>query len=366
MPDPRARKLAQVLVHYSLAIQPGDKLGIITTPLAEELTLLAYEEALRAGAFITLANDPTDIGEIFYRYAKDHQLDQYHALWDLFFTQYDAILQIDAPTNTRVLSNVPAEKRSRYLKAGTSVSQAFHTRLSNGDLRWVRTVFPNQAMAQEADMSLADYEDFVYTAGKLNEADPIAAWEAEARRQHELINWLSGRDQVRIQGEEIDLTLSIKGRSFLTAYGKLNFPDGEIYTSPVEDSAAGWVRFKYPAIYTGQEVSGIQLWFQNGRVVREQAERGQELLVSLLDMDANARTLGELGIGTNFDIGHFSKYILFDEKLGGTIHLAVGSGFPNAGGKNKSGLHWDMICDMSKAEIRVDNELFYKDGKFTI
>jgi aminopeptidase len=226
------------------------------------------------------------------------------------------------------------------------------------ELRWCYTVFPTYASAQEADMSLAEYQDFVYGAGLLDSPDPVAAWIEEGQRQRELIDWLAGKDRVVLKGANIDLTLSIKDRKFKEADGKYNFPDGEIFTGPVEDSANGWIRFSYPAIYEGKEVSDIELWFEQGK-----AGKGQELLTSLLDMDAGARYLGELGIGTNYGIQRFTKNMLFDEKMGGTTHLALGASYPETGGQNESGLHWDMLCDMSESEIIVDGELFYKNGR---
>jgi aminopeptidase len=241
--------------------------------------------------------------------------------------------------------------------------KTFMERSARKELRWCITVYPTQAMAQDADMSLRDYQDFVYGAGLLNEPDPVAAWRKAGERQQELIRWLTGKKQVILKGANVDLGLSIAGRTFEQADGKYNFPDGEIFTGPVEDSVNGWIRFRYPAIYDGQEVTDIELWFEQGRVVKEKASKGQELLTSLLNTDAGARFLGEWGIGTNYGIQRFTKNMLFDEKIGGTIHLAVGASYPETGGKNDSGLHWDMLCDMAESEIRVDGEMFYKDGK---
>jgi aminopeptidase len=225
------------------------------------------------------------------------------------------------------------------------------------------TVYPTNALAQEANMSLSDYREFVYEAGMLNAKDPVALWKAEKKKQKKLANWLEGKDKVVLKGDDIDLTFSIKGRTFITAAGDMNFPDGEIFTSPVENSVNGWVRFKYPALFGGQEIENIELWFEKGKVVKEKAGRNQKLLTAQLNTDKGARVLGEWGIGTNYNIKKFTKNMLFDEKLGGTIHLAMGLGFGEAGGKNTSGLHWDMLCDMSRSEILVDEKLFYKNGK---
>jgi aminopeptidase len=168
------------------------------------------------------------------------------------------------------------------------------------------------------------------------------------------------------RNSNVDLKMSIKDRLFIPCDGKENFPDGEIFTGPVEDSVEGWVRFRYPAIENGQEVTDIELWFEKGCVVKESATKNQKLLTAQLNIDAGARHLGELGIGTNYGITRFTKDMLFDEKLGGTIHLAVGAGLPESGSKNESGIHWDMLCDMHDAEIHVDGELFYRNGKFVL
>jgi aminopeptidase len=236
-------------------------------------------------------------------------------------------------------------------------------RSAKQELRWCLTVYPTHAMAQDADMSLADYREFVYGAGLLNEADPVASWKKVGQEQQKMVDWLKGHDRVVLKGSNVDLKMSIKERVFIACDGQVNFPDGEIFTGPVEDSLEGWVRFKYPAIHQGQEVTDIQLWFEKGRAVKETAGKNQEFLTAQLNTDAGSRTVGEFGIGTNYGITRFTKNMLFDEKMGGTIHLALGAGYPESGSKNESGIHWDMLCDMSDAEIHVDGDAFYKNGK---
>lgn len=361
--DPRVAKLAGVLVHYSLEIGPGQQFAISTSPLADELALAVYSEALRAGANVTLWYEAPEEHEVFFKLAADHQLDYVSPVRKLIFETFDATLRIGAEYNTRALSHSDPAKQARHAQANQPLFDIVMQRSARRELRWCYTAYPTQAAAQEADMSLADYQDFVYAAGKLNQPDPIAAWQAEGKRQRELQAWLRGKDQVMLKGPDVDLRLSIAGRTFVVAEGKENFPDGEIYTSPVEDSANGWVRFRYPGIMSGREVADVELWFEQGKVVREKASKGGELLTALLNSDAGARYLGEWGIGTNYDIPRFTKDMLFDEKLGGTIHLAVGTGFPETGGQNKSGLHWDLLCDMKDAEITVDGEAFYRHGR---
>ncbi len=363
MPDPHVTRLAQVLVHYSLEIKPGQQLFLRTTPLADELTLAFYEEAVKAGAHILISNAVPGAAEIFFKYASDAQLDYVMEVQKLINDTFDAFMHIEAAHNTRALSGVDPKRLARFRKARAPLMKEHMQRFARGEMRWCLTVYPTEAMAQEADMSLSDYREFVFEAGMLNAEDPVAAWRQKAEEQRKLVEWLEGRDRVTIKGPDADLTFSIKGRSFVSAAGTENFPDGEIFTGPVEDSANGWVRFKYPAVHDGQEVQDIELWFEDGRVVKEKASKNQELLTALLDTDPGARYLGEWGIGTNYHIQRFTKNMLFDEKIGGTIHLAVGAGYPETGSKNESGLHWDMLCDMSQAEITVDGDLFYKDGK---
>ncbi len=363
MTDTRISKLSKVLIHYSLAVKPGQQLQIRTHPLAEELTLAVYEEAVKAGAFIFINNAVPGAEEIFFRYASDAQLDYVSPIRKLVAETFDASLSLWTEHNTRSLSGINPARMARASKASAPISKVFNQRSANGELRWCLTVYPSHAMAQEADMNLRDYQDFVYGAGMLDLDDPVAFWRKEGGSQRRIVDWMKGRQQVVLKGSNVDLKMSIQERTFIPCDGQVNFPDGEIFTGPVEDSVEGWIRFKYPAIEYGQEVTDIELWFEKGKVVREKASKNQELLTSLLDTDPGARYVGEFGIGTNYGITRFTKNMLFDEKMGGTIHLALGAGYPESGSRNESGIHWDMLCDMNDAEITVDDELFYKNGK---
>ena len=366
MSDPRITKLAQVLIHYSLKIKPGQKLQISTSPLGVELALAAYIEALKAGANTHVDLELPDASEAFFRLASDAQLDFINPVRRLITETFDASLTIDAEYNTRNLSGIDPSRIARRGKANAFLSKIFLERSAKGELKWCLTLYPTQSTAQEADMSLSDYQEFVYNAGMLDEPDPVEAWRQEYNRQKVITQWLNGKDKVLLKGSDIDLSFSIKDRLFIECAGEYNFPDGEIFTGPVEDSANGWVRFQYPGIYSGKEVTDIELWFENGKVVKEKASKGQELLTALLNTDEGARYLGEWGIGTNYHIQRFTKNMLFDEKIGGTLHLALGAGYPESHSKNDSGIHWDMLCDMNASEILVDGELFYKDGKVAI
>lgn len=366
MVDQRLVKLSQILIHYSMEIKPGDQLEIRTNPLAQDLTQLVYQEALKAGAHVLNSITLQGGEELFYKFAGDDQLDYISPVRKLITETFDAILVIGAEYNTRKLSAIDSKRIARARKANTPITKTFLERAANLELRWCYTEFPTNASAQEADMSLNDYQEFVYSAGLLDDPDPVSAWKNEGKRQQELIEWLSGKNLVEIKGKDVDLKFSIKDRKFKEADGKNNFPDGEIFTGPVEDSANGWIRFGYPAIYEGQEIIDVELWFQDGKVVKEKSSKGEELLTTLLNTDEGARFLGEWGIGTNYGIKKFTKNMLFDEKMGGTIHLALGSGYPETGSVNESAIHWDMLCDMAVSEVKIDGDLFYKNGKIII
>ncbi len=361
--DPRVAKLAKVLVNYSIALKPGDRFVLRTSPLAEELNLAVYEEALKAGAHVFVQVNLPGADELFYKYASEAQLDYVSPVRKLIIETFEASLYIEAEHNTRSLSGIDPTRMARARKANAPLSKISMERSARGEHRWGLTVYPTHAMAQDADMNLADYREFVYGAGMLNDDDPVAFWKAEGVKQAKLAAWLKGRDHAVLKGSNVEISLSIKERTFIPCDGKYNFPDGEIFTGPVEASVNGWIRFRYPAIYDSQEITDIELWFENGKVVKEKASKNQELLTALLNTDAGSRYLGEWGIGTNYGIQRFTKNMLFDEKIGGTIHFAVGAGYPESGSKNESGLHWDMLCDMADSEIVVDGDLFYKDGK---
>jgi aminopeptidase len=365
MPDPRVTKLANVLVNYSMEIKPGQELAIYTSPLADELTLAVYGAAVKAGAHVFVWSEVPGVTELLFEQASDEQLDHISPVRKLITETFDALLIIDAEWNTRRLSATDPARLARREEAYAPVSKTFSERAARRELRWAYTVVPTHSWAQEADMSLSDYTEFVYGAGMLNEPDPVAFWRGMEEQQQRLVAWLAGKDRLVLRGANVDLTMSVKDRPFISSSGRRNFPDGEIFAGPVENSANGWIRFSYPAIQGGREVAGIALWFEEGKVVKETASKGEDLLTALLNTDPGARHLGEVGIGTNYGIGRCTKNIAFDEKIGGTIHLAVGASYPESG-KNESGVHMDMVCDMNDAEVTADGELFYKNGRFVV
>jgi aminopeptidase len=280
---------------------------------------------------------------------------------------FDVSYHVLSDTNTKSLSSVDGARMARAAQARRELQEIFMRRQATGDLRWSVTLFPTEAYAQDAEMSLREYEDFCYGACLLDDPDPVASWKLIAAHQQKLVDWLKGKKTARVTGPHCDLTVGIEGRTFINADGTKNFPDGEIFTGPQEDVTEGHVEFTYPAIFLGREVDGIALTFEKGRVVKASAKKGEDFLLKMLDTDEGARTLGEFAIGTNNGIKEFTRNILFDEKLGGTIHLAVGASYPDTGGRNKSAIHWDMICDMRDGgEIAVDGVPFYRSGEFLI
>jgi aminopeptidase len=308
------------------------------------------------------------IEEIFMRRANEAQLAYVSPFDQMVRGEFDTLISVGGVTNTRGLSGVDPARQTQRRAALRPLLETFMRRSAARELLWVATAYPTEALAQEAEMSLREYEDFVYGACHVDGAhDPIAHWESVHAEQQRLVDWLKGRDNVTVRGPNVDLRLSIKGRTFINADGKRNMPDGEIFTGPVEDSVNGWVKFTYPAVVFGREVEGVEIGFENGKVVKAKASKNEEFLIRTLGMDAGASYLGEFAIGTNFGIQRFTRAILFDEKIGGSIHMAFGAGYPDTGSQNKSALHWDMICDMrTDSEIWVDGELLYQNGEFKV
>ena len=367
MRDQRAEALARILVEYSCDVKEGE-VCLVQGETAGELLLQAiYEQVLRRGAFPVVELMMEGQAATFFKHATDAQLDWVPppALWGA--EAADARLRVMADTNTRALSGVEPERQTRRQTATRPLMETMMKRSAAGELRWALTLFPTQAYAAEADMSLAEYEDFFYRACLCDQPDPVEAWRVQSDETRRLADWTNGREEIRLEGPGTDLTLNVSGRTFVAADGRHNMPDGEFFTGPVEDSVNGDVTFSYPAVYGGREVAGVKLRFKDGKVVDASAERNEDFLLKTLDTDEGARRLGELGIGTNYGIDRFTKEILLDEKIGGTIHLAVGMSYPETGGKNSSAVHWDMVCDLRQGgRITVDGVELQSNGKFSV
>jgi aminopeptidase len=365
MTDPRVERLAGLLAEYSLQLGEGKVLRIDSLDAGAPLVLALYGAALRAGALPYTNVGLSGLGESLFQHGSDEQLTYLSPIQWEEIEQLDALVTVWSEMNTRSLSRVDPTRHAAYIAAQRKLSNRRWERISSGEMSWCGTLFPTNAHAQEAEMSLAEYEDFVYAACHVHEDDPAAHWCAVSTELQGRAAELGSVRALRIVGPDTDLRANVEGRSWLAADGRYNMPDGEVFTSPVETGTEGEIRYTFPAVYHGREVEDIRLRFEGGRVVKAEAARGNDYLQSLLDMDAGARVLGELAFGLNYEIDRFTRNILFDEKIGGTMHLALGSGFPQTGAQNTSGLHWDMICDLrQQGEVYADGELIWRNGRF--
>ena len=367
MRDPRLEKLADVLVNYSVGVKADQLVRISGPPVAQPLVVEIYRKVLAAGGHSLVRLMPDEIEELFLKHASEAQLKFLNPVQVFEYDRIDASIGIWGEENTKALSNVDPKKIGLHQAARKPLLEAFMRRSAEGKLRWVGTQFPAQAAAQDAEMSLSEYEDFVFSAGKLDTPDPVAAWKTVSERQQRLTDFLNGKRDYRVVAANgTDVTLSVAGMKWINCDGHHNFPDGEVFTGPVVDSVNGTLRFSFPAVHHGREVEGVRLTFRDGKVVDASADKGQEFLFSMLDTDAGSRFLGECAIGTNYDITRYTKNTLFDEKIGGTVHFALGAGYPETGNKNESGLHWDMVVDLrGGGHIEVDGTKINVDGRFT-
>jgi aminopeptidase len=365
MTDNRVENFARILVDHSAQIKPGDRVAIEATTAAEPLIKALYATILERGGYPHLLVEFPEMEEILFKSASDAQLELTPTFRKLAYDQFESRIRIHSAINTRALSQVDPKKQKLRQKAQASILETQMRRGADRSFKWVTTLYPTEGYATEAGMSHKEFEDFVFHACHSDSNDPVALWTSVQTRQAETIRHLNGHDKVTLKGPNVDLSLSIKGRTFVNCYGLNNMPDGEIFTGPVEDSLNGWVCFTFPAIYNGVMVEGVELTFTNGKVSTARAAKNQSLLLEMLESDPGAKHVGEFAIGTNDDIDRFSHNILFDEKLCGTFHMALGAGYPETGSLNKSIIHWDMICGIREdSEMRVDGDMVYKNGKF--
>jgi aminopeptidase len=367
MTDIRIEKMADLLVNYSVGVKSGDKVAIQSDSPAEPLLKAIYVKVLEAGGHPFFVISPEGVNGLFYRYASDEQIKHVSPPTQLIMETYDVRISIGAETNTRELSAVDPAKIVLRQQARAGIMRSYLERAARGELRWTYALYPTNAYAQDADMGLEEYQDFLYNACLGDVQDPVGYWKKFSAWQNKIVDYLKGRKQIHVTAPETDLWLSVEGRTFINCDGHENMPDGEVFTGPVEDSINGHVLFSYPTIENGKEVSGVRLWFENGRVVKAAADKNEEFLLRTLDTDPGARGVGEFAFGTNQGINRFTRQILFDEKINGSFHLALGASYPETGGKNQSAIHWDMICDMRQGgRVEVDGQLIYQDGRFII
>ena len=362
--DPRLKKWATLLVDYSLGVKKNDVVLIRGTTETVPLVKMCYEEVLKRGAHPIVRLSFEGQSYTFYRLAQEHQLKFISEIDRVTAKTINGLISIIGESNTKELANVDHKKVAIARAAYREILDILDERELKGEFRWVLTAYPTCGLAQDAELSTEEFEEFVYEACGLNHEDPVAYWKQVAERQERIVKMLSRVKELRFVGKETDITVKVEGRKWINCCGERNMPDGEVFTSPVEDSAEGYIYFDFPAVYSGVEVIGVRLWFEKGKIVKATAEKGEDFLNKMLDTDEGARRLGEVAFGLNEGIKRFTKDILFDEKIGGTIHMAAGASYPETGGKNKSGLHWDFIKSMKDGEVYADGRLIYKNGNF--
>jgi len=342
---------AALLCDYCLEVRPGQQVVVRSNTLAAPLLVALQRQLLEREAWPLLRTELPGQAESFWAAARDAHLDAFPPLELVEAERTDASLAIQAPENTRALAGVDPARMARAARARAPVREAGLQR------RWCVTLWPTPAGAQQAGMGTADFEAFVRRALFLDREDPVAAWQQLRERQARLIERLAAARELRVEAEGTDLTLSVAGRTWVNSDGRRNMPSGEVFTGPIETSAEGRIRFGVPSSPRGVEVAGVELEFREGVVVAARADRGDDVLQATLATDDGARRLGEIGIGTNFGIDRPVGAILFDEKIGGTIHLALGRSYPETGGVNESAVHWDLICDLrDSGRLSADGE----------
>jgi aminopeptidase len=365
MIDKRLSIYADILVRHSLGLRKNDLFVITGSYLAAPLIQEVFQQAVKIGAHPFTHIGIDGLAEMYYKHSTTTQL-KYVSPIDKFEIEHiNARLVILSPENTRNMTNIDPKKQAISSAAHQEIQKIFLERAAKKELRWCVTQFPTQASAQDAEMSLAEYEDFIFNAGHTHAKNPINYWRNVYKEQEKIRKFLNTKKNLYVLAKDTDLRVSIARRKWINCAGTENFPDGEVFTGPIENSVEGVISYSFPGSHGGKEVNDIQLTFKKGTVVKATASKGEKFLQSMLAMDPGAKRLGEFAFGTNYGVKMYTKNTLFDEKIGGTIHLAVGAGFPETGSKNQSGLHWDMVCDLRKnGEVYADNELIYKNGRF--
>ena len=367
MADLKLKKYAELLVNYSLEVKKGDQVLIQGEDITKDLIKAVYKEVLINGGHPLVITKFAEQEELFYKHASEEQLNYSSPFTKYLMENIDASLRIFGNNNTKNLAGVDPDKIKKRSLAQKEISEIMMNRAADGSLNWNICQFPTHADAQEAGMSLGDYREFVYQACHLNKNDPVAYWTEFGKELERIAEILNQKDELHFVSKDTDLKCKVGGRTWIADKGKENYPGGEVFTGPIEESVEGRIRFSFPGIYSGKEIEDIRLEFKNGKVINASAAKGEELLYSLLDTDEGSRYVGEVAVGCNDGITEFTRNMLFDEKIGGTIHLALGRSYPETGGENISTIHWDMLCDMKDGgEIYADDELIYRDGKFII
>ncbi len=356
-------KYAQLLVDYSLYLKKGEKLYIKSTTLAAPLIKEIYSLAIQRGVIVNVAMSFEGQADLLLKYGDDEQLTYVDPTYKEAMTQYDAYLFIRAPFNLDA-QDYDSSKEKLYREARKPFTQSYYKRNGNGEMKRSLCQYPTKASADLASMSLEEYSEFIFGACKLYDNNPKESWIALSKMQERIVEKLHTFNRIRYVNENSDISFSTEGRTWINSDGKTNMPSGEVYTSPVENSVNGYILFDCPTRYFGKDVENIRLVVKDGEVIKWEAEKGQEVLDKVFKIEG-AKFFGEAAIGTNYSITQITKNILFDEKIGGTIHMALGQSYPQAGGKNSSTVHWDLICKMDVGgKIYGDNTLIYENGRF--
>lgn len=364
MADVREERMAKLLVRYCVEVKKGDLVMIGGGAAASSLLKLVHDEVLRAGGHPRVRVSADGLGCSFFKLANKDQLTKIWPDEEIMARKINASIGIGTAVNTKSLSNSDPSKQALARGARKKLQKIFMDRSAKKELKWVGMHYPTNAYAQDAEMSLEEYADFLYKACLCHKPQPEKAWREISRGLKVKANKLRRVKKITVRGPGTNLSFSVAGRKWIPCDGKYNMPDGEVFTAPLEDSAEGCITFSFPCCYGGREVEGVRLVFKKGKVTEAAAEKNEKFLKKMIEMDAGARRIGEFSFATNSFIKKFTKSILFDEKIGGTIHLALGAAYPECGGKNVSSLHWDMICDLRKeGEVLGDGKVLLRRGK---
>jgi aminopeptidase len=359
-------KYADLLVDYCLELRKGDKLFISTSMLAEPLLREIYRKAIGKGALVEVSMDFAEKNRIYMEQADKDTLDMISPVRKLIFETFDAYLYIRAPFNLREDQSISTEKQQYRRQATKEINKLYFDRTADRSMRRNLCQFPTQSAAQNAGMSLEEYEKFVFTACKLYDDNPTDGWIKVRKDQQRIVDHLNTCEKIQYKSDRMDISFSTRGRTWINSDGQTNMPSGEVFTAPVDNSVNGTVGFTFPAIYMGREVEDVLLYVKDGWIEKWEAKKGKEFLDEIFKIEGTRR-FGEAAIGTNYNIQKLTRNILFDEKIGGSIHMAIGQAYKQCGGTNQSTVHWDMISDMKLGgEIYANDELIYEDGKFLI
>ncbi len=359
-------RLADLLAEYCVSVKEGDEVVYSSTYEALPLALEVVRAVVTRGGYPIARITDELLAEVFYKYAPESVLKYVPKVERFIMENADALINVLSSTHTKYLASVDPAKIKIASSARKELTEIFMKRSAEGSLKWVVVAYPTKALAQEAGMSFSEYADFVFKAEKVDKEDPVSEWKKQAEFQAKVADFLSKVSELHFVGPNMDIKFRVDGRKWVNDDGKHNMPGGEIFTAPIEDSAEGFIEFTYPAIWRGREVEGVVLRFEKGVVVEAKARRGEEFLKKMLETDEGAKRVGELAFGLNYSVTKFTKSILFDEKIGGTIHIALGAAYPECGGRNVSAIHWDMVRDMKDSKVYADGDLVYENGKFIV